>query len=67
LVDQFFESISTQITQAQAWLYSLVPVLGLTIGIALYSEGELVFWRVLAYLAVFHFIRQQYGWLRSIE
>lgn len=45
------------------WLYSLVPVLGLAIGVALYSEGELVFWRVLAYLAVFHFIRQQYGWV----
>jgi hypothetical protein len=45
------------------WLYSLVPVLGLAIGIALYSEGELVFWRALAYLAVFHFIRQQYGWV----
>jgi len=45
------------------WLYSLVPVLGLAIGIALYSEGELVFWRVLAYLAVFHFVRQQYGWV----
>src|SRR6267142_6235008 len=43
------------------WLYSLVPVLGLAIGVALYSEGELVFWRALAYLAVFHFIRQQYG------
>jgi len=45
------------------WLYTLVPVLGFAIGIALYSEGELVFWRVLAYLAVFHFIRQQYGWV----
>jgi hypothetical protein len=45
------------------WLYSLVPALGLAIGIALYSEGELVFWRALAYLAVFHFIRQQYGWV----
>ena len=22
-----------------------------------------VFWRALAYLAVFHFIRQQYGWV----
>src|SRR5215470_7216371 len=32
------------------WLYALVPLLGLVIGIALYSEGELVFWRVLAYL-----------------
>jgi hypothetical protein len=40
-----------------------VPVLGFLIGAALYSEGELVFWRVLAYLAVFHFVRQQYGWV----
>jgi hypothetical protein len=45
------------------WLYSLVPIIGFAIGIALYSEGELVFWRALAYLAVFHFIRQQYGWV----
>ncbi|MBI3653636.1 MAG: hypothetical protein HY231_21605 [Acidobacteria bacterium] len=45
------------------WLYALVPVIGLTLGVALYSEGELVFWRALAYLAVFHFVRQQYGWV----
>ncbi len=45
------------------WLYTLVPLLGLIGGVALYSEGEIVFWRVLAYLAVFHFIRQQYGWV----
>jgi hypothetical protein len=45
------------------WLYSLAPALGLAIGIALYSRGELVFWRALAYLAVFHFVRQQYGWV----
>jgi hypothetical protein len=45
------------------WLYSLVPVLGYLVGVALYSEGELVFWRALAYLAVFHFVRQQYGWV----
>jgi len=45
------------------WLYAAVPVIGLVIGIALYARGELVFWRVLAYLAVFHFIRQQYGWV----
>jgi hypothetical protein len=30
---------------------------------ALYSVGAMVFWRVLAYLAVFHFIRQQYGFM----
>jgi hypothetical protein len=49
--------------QRRPWLYALVPVVGLMIGVALYSEGELVFWRSLAYVAVFHFIRQQYGWV----
>jgi hypothetical protein len=55
--------LDTDELKRRPWLYSLVPVLGLAIGIALYSEGELVFWRALAYLAVFHFIRQQYGWV----
>jgi hypothetical protein len=45
------------------WLYALVPVLGYVLGVALYSEGDMLFWRVLAYLAVFHFVRQQYGWV----
>ena len=45
------------------WLYLLVPVFGYAIGVALYSEGELVFWKVLAIVAVFHFVRQQYGWV----
>lgn len=45
------------------WLYSLVPVFGYALGAALYSEGELVFWRALAVVAVFHFVRQQYGWV----
>jgi len=45
------------------WLYVLVPVFGYLIGVALYSESALTFWRVLALLAVFHFIRQQFGWV----
>jgi len=44
-------------------LYAFVPVAALAIGMALYSEGELLFWRTLAYVAVFHFVRQQYGWV----
>lgn len=44
-------------------LYSVVPCAGLVAGIALYSRGELVFWRALAYLAIFHFVRQQHGWV----
>lgn len=45
------------------WLYALVPVLGYAVGVVLYSESDMLFWRVLAYLAVFHFVRQQYGWV----
>lgn len=45
------------------WLYGLVPIAGYAVGVALYSEGELVFWKALALLAVFHFVRQQYGWV----
>lgn len=44
-------------------LYFGVPLSAFVLGVAIYSESELVFWRVLAYLAVFHFVRQQYGWV----
>ncbi|QDU23664.1 hypothetical protein [Urbifossiella limnaea] len=43
--------------------YLLVPAAGLVGGVALYDAGPAVFWRCLAYLAVFHFVRQQYGWV----
>ena len=45
------------------WLYLLVPISGYAVGVALYSEGDLTFWRALAIVAVFHFVRQQYGWV----
>ncbi len=41
----------------------MAPLLGWLAFVALYSLGSMVFWRVLAYLAVFHFIRQQYGFM----
>lgn len=44
-------------------LYTLVPLGAFIGGAVLYSFGALVFWRVLAYLAVFHFVRQQYGFM----
>jgi hypothetical protein len=47
----------------RVWLYGLIPVFGYAIGVAFYSEGELVFWKFLAFVAVFHFVRQQYGWV----
>ncbi|MBM3464813.1 MAG: hypothetical protein FJX76_22170 [Armatimonadetes bacterium] len=43
--------------------YVAVPLGGFLVGCALYGAGPSVFWRALAYLAVFHFVRQQYGWV----
>jgi hypothetical protein len=31
--------------------------------VLLYSSSAALFWRVLAYVAVLHFVRQQYGWV----
>ena len=45
------------------WLYWGTPLVGYFLGVVLYSEGEGLFWQVLAYFAVFHFVRQQYGWV----
>lgn len=45
------------------WRYAGLPVLCYAAGVALHLQGPLTFWRVLAYVAVFHFIRQQVGWV----
>jgi len=41
-----------------------LPIVCFVIGIILFSFGSIFFWSVLAYIAVFHFIRQQYGFMR---
>jgi len=41
-----------------------IPALCYVTGVLCYSIDAFVFWRILAYLAVFHFIRQQYGFMR---
>lgn len=41
-----------------------LPILSLFFGIILYVIGEHFFWSILAYIAVYHFIRQQYGFMR---
>lgn len=48
---------------ARPWLYGLTPLLAWLGGCLLYWCGSLIFWRVLAYAAVFHFVRQQYGFM----
>jgi hypothetical protein len=44
-------------------LYFGTPLAVFAIGWAVYSESPAMYWRLLAYLAVFHFVRQQYGWV----
>ena len=45
-------------------LFIFVPMLCYLVGLALHILDGMLFWRVLAYLAVFHFVRQQYGFMR---
>ncbi len=49
--------------RARKRLFTLVPIAGLAASVALYALGKMTFWRALAYLAIFHFVRQQYGWV----
>jgi hypothetical protein len=45
-------------------LYIGAPLAAWVVGIAIYHIGDAeLFWRIVAYLAVFHFVRQQYGWV----
>lgn len=45
-------------------LLVIIPVAAFCVGAALHLAGAMTFWRVIAYLAVFHFVRQQYGFMR---
>jgi hypothetical protein len=42
----------------------IIPFLAFIVMVLLYTQSPLWFWRILAYAAVFHFIRQQYGFMR---
>ena len=50
--------------QNKKLLYWGVPVLSWILGLVLFQFGSLIFWSALALIAVFHFIRQQYGFMR---
>jgi hypothetical protein len=50
--------------QKRKLLYYGLPALSWVLGLILYQFGSLTFWSVLALIAVFHFIRQQYGFMR---
>jgi hypothetical protein len=61
LFQTYFDPRRRQERRTLLWV---VPVMCYAAGVALHSVGGMVFWRGLTYLAVFHFIRQQYGFLR---
>lgn len=44
-------------------LYFGIPIVAYVAGVVLHSLSSAIFWRVLAYTAVAHFVRQQYGWV----
>jgi hypothetical protein len=45
-------------------VYAGVPLCCYAAGVALHASSSMLFWRALAYLALFHFVRQQAGWLK---
>lgn len=44
-------------------LYAAAPLLAYGLGVALHAHSAETFWRALAYIAAWHFIRQQVGWM----
>lgn len=48
----------------QRFLLWTIPVFSFIVGVMVYTLSALWFWRLLAYIAVFHFVRQQYGFMR---
>ena len=45
-------------------LLIVTPIVVWVVALLLYQFGDLIFWRVIAYLAVYHFVRQQYGFFK---
>jgi hypothetical protein len=45
-------------------LLVIIPLAGFILAFGLHYYNTMIFWRVLAYVAVFHFVRQQYGFMR---
>ncbi|MBX9685800.1 MAG: hypothetical protein K2X27_03805 [Candidatus Obscuribacterales bacterium] len=59
----FRSYLDKNILEKNSTLLFAIPAACWGVGALLFSVDALLFWRVLAYLAVFHFIRQQYGFL----
>jgi hypothetical protein len=44
-----------------------IPIISFLVAVLLYQISYDLFWRIIAYIAVFHFIRQQYGFMRVYD
>jgi hypothetical protein len=44
-------------------LLTTIPLAVLAVGVLAYQRSPLTFWRGLAYVAAFHFVRQPWGWM----
>ncbi|WP_224361100.1 hypothetical protein [Hyalangium versicolor] len=44
-------------------LYVTAPLVAYVLGVLAYLGSAGLFWRLFAYVALFHFVRQQYGWV----
>ena len=44
-------------------LLTAIPLGVLAVGVVLYAGSAATFWRALAYVAAFHFVRQPWGWM----
>ncbi len=51
-------------SEFKGFLLTVVPLGCYVSGVILHSLNGMLFWRCLAYLAIFHFVRQQYGFMR---
>ena len=51
------------LTKQRSLLWS-IPFFSFVAGVLVYSMSPMIFWRLLAYVAVYHFVRQQYGFMR---
>ncbi|HVG16135.1 MAG TPA: hypothetical protein VM935_14290 [Chitinophagaceae bacterium] len=56
--------LDPQALRDQRSLLWTIPFTGFVVGVLLYSISDFFYWRLLAYVAVFHFVRQQYGFMR---
>lgn len=48
----------------QSPMLVIIPIACYLAGVVFYAVDGMLFWRALAYLAIFHFVRQQYGFMR---